>query len=43
MLQALSGRLTTLSYLVLVTVSLLLFTARLPAASVLLLRRAGAP
>jgi hypothetical protein len=43
MLQALSGRLTTVSYLVLLTASLLLFTVWLLAASALLLRRAGAP
>ena len=43
MLQALSGRLSTLSYLVLLTVSLLLFNAWLLGASALLLRGAGAP
>jgi len=39
--QALSGRLTTFSYLVLLTTSLALFTVWLLVASVVLLRRAG--
>ena len=43
MLQALSGRLTTLSYLMLLTVSLLLFRAGLLGALIVRLRRAGAP
>lgn len=43
MLQGVSGRLTTLSYLVLLTVSLLLFTTWLLGASILLLRQARVP